>query len=67
VVGRPVLVVVEAPDHGSDKVLNHQSRAISGIVAVYQHELLDKRKNARKRWAVYIGSFPGQDQVTAQE
>ena len=41
--------------HVADKILNHQSGAISGIAAVYQrHEFLAERKAASERWSNHV-------------
>ena len=41
--------------HVADKILNHQSGAISGIVAVYQrHEFLAERKTAIELWSRHV-------------
>ena len=41
--------------HVADKILNHQSGAISGIAAVYQrHEFMADRKAATELWALHI-------------
>ena len=44
--------------HVADKILNHQSGAISGIAAVYQrHEFLAERKAAIELWSLHIESI----------
>jgi integrase len=41
--------------HVADKILNHQSGAISGIAAVYQrHEFLAERKAATELWSRHV-------------
>lgn len=41
--------------HVADKILNHQSGAISGVAAVYQrHEFLVERRQALERWGAHI-------------
>jgi len=41
--------------HVADKILNHQSGAISGVAAVYQrHEFLPERKDALDRWGAHV-------------
>lgn len=41
--------------HVADKILNHQSGAISGVAAVYQrHEFLAERKDALERWGAHV-------------
>jgi integrase len=41
--------------HVADKVLNHQSGAISGVAAVYQrHHFLPERQEALERWGTHI-------------
>jgi integrase len=51
--------------HVADKILNHQSGAISGIAAVYQrHEFMAERKAAIELWSRHVakilrvGSYP---------
>jgi integrase len=42
--------------HVADKILNHQSGAISGVAAVYQrHEFLSERREALDRWGAHLG------------
>jgi hypothetical protein len=37
--------------HVANKILNHQTRTISGVAAVYQrHEFLAEREDALDRW-----------------
>jgi integrase len=44
--------------HVADKILNHQSGAISGIAAIYQrHEFLTERKTAIERWDAHVASL----------
>ena len=44
--------------HVADKVLNHQSGAISGVAAVYQrHEFLAERKDALERWSAHVAQI----------
>jgi hypothetical protein len=44
------------PPHVADKVLNHQTGAISGVAAVYQrHEFLVERKQALLAWGKHVG------------
>ena len=44
--------------HIADKILNHQSGAISGVAAVYQrHEFLDERRTALDAWGSYVQSL----------
>jgi hypothetical protein len=46
---------LKVPPHVADKILNHQSGAISGVVAVYQrHEFLEDRKTALTIWANHV-------------
>jgi len=46
------------PPHVADKVLNHQSGAISGVAAVYQrHEFLAERKEALELWGSHVASL----------
>lgn len=46
--------------HVADKILNHQSGAISGIVAVYQrHEFLAERKAAIELWSGHVQNILG--------
>jgi hypothetical protein len=41
--------------HVADKILNHQSGAISGIAAVYQrHEFLAERRAATELWSCHV-------------
>ena len=41
--------------HVADKILNHQSGAISGVAAVYQrHHFLPERQEALERWGIHI-------------
>jgi integrase len=41
--------------HVADKILNHQTGAISGVAAVYQrHEFLLERQEALKRWGNHV-------------
>jgi hypothetical protein len=41
--------------HVADKILNHQSGAISGVAAVYQrHRFLAERQEALERWGIHI-------------
>jgi integrase len=43
------------PPHVADKILNHQSGAISGVAAVYQrHDFLAERKHALERWGAHV-------------
>ncbi|WP_340255732.1 tyrosine-type recombinase/integrase [Roseobacter sp. HKCC-CH-9208] len=45
-----------------DKILNHQSGVVSGVMAVYQRqELLSERRNALQAWADYL------DQLLAKQ
>ena len=45
-----------------DKILNHQSGVVSGVMAVYQRqELLSERRNALQSWADYL------DQLQAKQ
>lgn len=38
-----------------DKILNHQSGVVSGVMAVYQRqELLSERRNALEAWSAYL-------------
>ncbi len=44
--------------HVADKILNHQSGAISGVAAVYQrHEFLNERERALELWGDHLQSF----------
>ena len=44
--------------HVADKILNHQSGAISGVAAVYQrHEFLSERREALDRWGAHLGEL----------
>lgn len=44
--------------HVADKILNHQSGAISGIVAVYQrHEFMNERKAAIELWSTHVDTI----------
>jgi integrase len=44
--------------HVADKILNHQSGAISGIVAVYQrHEFMAERKAAIELWSNHVAAI----------
>jgi integrase len=44
--------------HVADKILNHQSRTISGVAAAYQrHEFLSERRQALELWCADIGMF----------
>jgi integrase len=44
--------------HVADKILNHQSGAISGIAAVYQrHEFMAERKAAAELWSSHVDSL----------
>ena len=46
---------LKIPPHVADKVINHQTGAISGVAAVYQrHEFLSERKDALERWSEHI-------------
>jgi integrase len=49
--------------HIADKVLNHQSGAISGVAAVYQrHDFLEERKSALEAWENHVqGLIDGTD------
>jgi integrase len=41
--------------HVADKILNHQTGAISGVAAVYQrHEFLAERREALERWGAHV-------------
>lgn len=47
--------------HVADKILNHQSGAISGVAAVYQrHEFFSERREALDRWGVHVGQIIGE-------
>lgn len=51
--------------HVADKVLNHQSGAISGIVAVYQrHEFMAERKAALELWSNHVATIVGEGERT---
>lgn len=53
-VGRGMASLGVAP-HVADKILNHQSGAISGIAAVYRrHEFLAERKAATQMWSRHV-------------
>jgi integrase len=44
--------------HVADKILNHQSGAISGVAAVYQrHEFMVERKAALNLWGEYVATL----------
>lgn len=44
--------------HVADKILNHQSGAISGVAAVYQrHEFLSERRQALDLWGTHVGKI----------
>jgi integrase len=46
--------------HVADKILNHQSGAISGVAAVYQrHEFLAERQEALERWGIHVARIVG--------
>ena len=46
------------PPHVADKILNHQSGAISGVAAVYQrHDFLAERKDALDRWGTHVSQI----------
>src|SRR5262245_62102020 len=46
--------------HVADKILNHQSGAISGVAAVYQrHEFMCERQAALERWGTHIAHIVG--------
>jgi integrase len=46
------------PPHVADKILNHQSGAISGVAAVYQrHDFLAERKHALERWGAHVAQI----------
>ncbi|HEY6675688.1 MAG TPA: site-specific integrase [Terrimicrobium sp.] len=48
------------PPHVADKILNHQTGAISGVAAVYQrHDFLAERKGALERWGAHVGELLG--------
>jgi integrase len=41
--------------HVADKILNHQTGAISGVAAVYQrHEFIAERREALERWGAHV-------------
>jgi integrase len=43
--------------HVADKILNHQSGAISGVAAVYQrHDFLSERRQALDLWGAHVGA-----------
>jgi integrase len=49
---------LNVPHHVADKILNHQSGAISGVAAVYQrHEFLEERKRALELWGRHVASL----------
>jgi integrase len=51
--------------HVADKILNHQSGTISGVVAVYQrHEFMDERKTALDTWGQFVSSLVNPRKVT---
>jgi integrase len=46
--------------HVADKILNHQSGAISGVAAVYQrHEFLSQRQEALETWGAHVARILG--------
>jgi integrase len=46
--------------HVADKILNHQSGTISGVVAVYQrHEFLSQRQEALETWGAHVARIVG--------
>jgi integrase len=48
------------PPHVADKILNHQSGAISGVAAVYQrHDFLAERQAALERWGAHVAEIVG--------
>src|SRR5262245_10567361 len=52
--------------HIADKVLNHQSGAISGVAAVYQrHEFLVERHDALDRWGSHVERLTSSSAVAA--
>ena len=46
--------------HVADKILNHQSGAISGVAAIYQrHEFLSQRQEALETWGAHVARIVG--------
>jgi integrase len=44
--------------HVADKILNHQTGAISGVASVYQrHDFLAERKDALERWGTHVAKI----------
>lgn len=44
--------------HVADKILNHQSGAISGVAAVYQrHDFMAERRDALERWGRHVAEL----------
>lgn len=53
------------PHHVADKILNHQSGAISGIAAVYQRaEFLQERQRALDAWARHVTRILSTDEAS---
>jgi integrase len=52
------MAALSVAPHVADKILNHQSGAISGVAAVYQrHEFTAERKQALELWGSHIASI----------
>src|SRR5215212_3982296 len=52
------MVTLNVPHHVADKILNHQSGAISGVTAVYQrHEFMQERKQALEAWGRHVAAL----------
>src|SRR3979411_2716329 len=46
--------------HVADKILNHQTRTISGVAAVYQrHDFLAERREALEMWGAHVSRILG--------
>jgi hypothetical protein len=44
----------------ADKILNHQTGAISGVAAVYQrHDFLAERRDALEAWGTHVRQIIG--------
>ena len=47
--------------HVADKILNHQTGAISGVAAVYQrHDFLSEQRQALDLWGSHVGRILGE-------
>jgi hypothetical protein len=50
--------------HVADKILNHQTGAISGVAAVYQrHDFLAERREALETWGTHIRQMIGDENI----